>query len=880
MKHELIDGEIVAMAGGTPDHGGLAMSLGRHLAGSSDPRMLMKASRAPERPSAYLGGMRDETIRGMRRGSLAAAWALLFCACGVSGADGADPGERTETVSSAITSPSPSMGPYQTGLGIVRPVVAVGQDYVLTANAGNQFNYYRRNASDPSGTPIDWPTIPVDGNLGAIPSGPNTVHGALSTIFQGVITPIDNDLPVAPAGTPAASVVPACPVTSGLGDASSAADLGCLSALYDGDVYYDRMSGHFFIMMKARRSIWPCTPTTPGFTAGWTNGATGAACNPASADYVAALAPRYIMVAVSQCNPQGLDCENPANGWNTYVLANQYRDWSQIMVTRGLVMVDYHGGESPDTYLDAPAELWVYGAQSLIDGTLPQYLPTPLYTFTVDDFSKPLPGSSTANPLPSSLMFVKQPNPAPTDFPLLFSYSSNPAELWLYNLYPTEIPSGMDLSAPSLNLQISPPLRIALPTSNPPNQELYVPAAYDNGVFYWATSAPRPGDSTNTFVETWQVPVQSVAAPNASGQAPTGSGGYEVDLGLPETGTSYGYPVLDVVPSIFSTGGNVMTAFHTWTGGSMSYQISASYAVLPAGSGQYEGPFLISGPTGAAVQPPGAAGDPDILSVAADPVYPDQFFMTSITDTGSTSWITAGFTAPFSTTSSCNGTNTLYPDVNDSPLQVAQGSDSELFVLMCGPWVAVDWGNGAAGTVLGTSLTGASTIQLSTGVTIDSEGALNLLVGVPLTETPGLYYVDVQAEDLQSKVKLSARIPVDVLACQPPPQSTCEPDMCGVWNASECGGVECGSCSAGDVCSSGRCCATGSFFNGTVCQPDTCPTGTTWCSNKNECLAQCSPTCPPSTPLCPVTNSCLAPAACGRGVGGGGGGGCKGTTCM
>jgi hypothetical protein len=34
------------------------------------------------------------------------------------------------------------------------------------------------------------------------------------------------------------------------------------------------------------------------------------------------MAARQIMVAVTKCNPAGVDCENPANGWNTFTLAN------------------------------------------------------------------------------------------------------------------------------------------------------------------------------------------------------------------------------------------------------------------------------------------------------------------------------------------------------------------------------------------------------------------------------------------------------------------------------------------------------------------------------------------------------------------------------
>jgi hypothetical protein len=223
----------------------------------------------------------------------------------------------------------------------------------------------------------------------------------------------------------------------------------------------------------------------------------------------------------------------------------------------------------------------------------------------------------------------------------------------------------------------------------------------------------------------------------------------------------------------------------------------------------------------------------------------------------------------------------LYLNVNNTPLEVTQGGTSEAFVLMYGPWITQDEGNLASGIVVADDA--PVSIQVAPGTTIDSAGAVNLTVSAPLGATVGSYQASLQVTDATSKQTVTATVPIEVLACTPPSPSICTASMCGIWNASDCGGVNCGSCGAsGDVCSSGHCCPSGDFYNGTTCQPSSCPSGTSWCGNKDACLttAQCD-ACPSGESICPATSTCMTALACSRAGGGGSSsGGCHGTNCM
>jgi hypothetical protein len=225
----------------------------------------------------------------------------------------------------------------------------------------------------------------------------------------------------------------------------------------------------------------------------------------------------------------------------------------------------------------------------------------------------------------------------------------------------------------------------------------------------------------------------------------------------------------------------------------------------------------------------------------------------------------------------------LYLSPGNNPLEVEQGGTGMATLLMYGPWQTYDKGVGAVAQVTYNPIPGAQFIFAPGTEGVDGEGTIDVEVIVPLGTPPGTYAVSIVATDQATQVSLPTTMNVEVLACTPPQASLCTTyaNMCGVWNANQCGGINCGGCATGSFCSSGRCCPTGSFYNGTVCQPNTCPTGTTWCSNLEECAASCTPpppTCATGQIVCALTNTCMTPIACNRL--GTGGGGCRGTNCM
>jgi len=227
----------------------------------------------------------------------------------------------------------------------------------------------------------------------------------------------------------------------------------------------------------------------------------------------------------------------------------------------------------------------------------------------------------------------------------------------------------------------------------------------------------------------------------------------------------------------------------------------------------------------------------------------------------------------------------LYLSPGNNPLQVEQGGTGVATLLMYGPWQTYDKGVGAMAQVTYNPIPGAQFIFAPGTDGVDGEGTIDVEVIVPLGTSPGTYTVSIVATDQATQLSLPTTMNVEVIACVAPQPSLCTTyaNMCGVWNANQCGGINCGGCATGSSCSSGICCANGSFYNGTVCQPDTCPTGTGWCSNLEQCAASCTPTCTSGEVVCAQTNTCMTALACERlGLGGVGtrGGGCKGSTCM
>ena len=230
--------------------------------------------------------------------------------------------------------------------------------------------------------------VRTDGK-GSILEGSPIYEKSLIDIFKDQIPQINVQTNNNITANPGVNVVQPCPFTTDVQylDAPPAGGIsnGCVDNTYDGDTIYDEYSGHFFVMTKAHHSVWTCdTSKGPGGTGLWDGSHNDAGvpdkCNNSSAGYALSMAARQIMVAVTKCNASGVDCENPANGWNTFTLANAYQDWAQIMVARGLVMVNYHDTSTYEGY-SALGTVWGFSASEMINNTLaPNFLPSPGFT--------------------------------------------------------------------------------------------------------------------------------------------------------------------------------------------------------------------------------------------------------------------------------------------------------------------------------------------------------------------------------------------------------------------------------------------------------------------------------------------------------------------
>ena len=110
----------------------------------------------------------------------------------------------------------------------------------------------------------------------------------------------------------------------------------CIEEAYDLDVYYDPQTKHIWILAHLRPSIRQCANGRQCF---YIIGDPESACHFVSADVLKQTLHRYIGVAVSRPGASA-DVEDPANGFNAYILADDYGDWSQLMVHNGLVLVN------------------------------------------------------------------------------------------------------------------------------------------------------------------------------------------------------------------------------------------------------------------------------------------------------------------------------------------------------------------------------------------------------------------------------------------------------------------------------------------------------------------------------------------------------------
>jgi hypothetical protein len=497
---------------------------------------------------------------------------------------------------SADQSPPPSIAPFIPRTKSVRPVVAAGLHYIYSLDA-SFFEVYRRND---------------DGTPGAV-----VVRGTtLTEIFQPLIVQLNENT-----NYPAATGIKKCPANlagqayyppaQGLMPFENAA---CMEEAVDSDVYYDPQTKRVWILAKFRPSVWQCPNGRQGF---YTPADPKDVCHFVSADVLKQILHRYIGVAVSRPGASA-DVEDPANGFNAYILADDYGDWSQLMVHNGLVLVNYRD-------LQTNNRLYVFRATDLMtnrftpDGDI---LPKPLAVFDNGNFNGPavdwVHDRTVDVKLSVAMMFVRQQSDDAVTY--LLSGTAD-GRMVVYGLLSKPGPDG---PTPELIM----PAVVKLPTPMESLQK--ASGAYIDGNLYWGWEETDPRNRNRWFIHTfrWQLHQSTQARDNKYPiyitTAP-GSGYLEADIGEADQSLSYVLPTLDTAPN-----GDVITMFHTfpakqWPKG--PFQASVQYAVLRKGQAAYDSPYLLKAGEGYAEYPPHRGGILDIVSVAADPLVAGQYFL-------------------------------------------------------------------------------------------------------------------------------------------------------------------------------------------------------------------------------------------------------------
>lgn len=507
------------------------------------------------------------------------ALALLAC-CGAAWAD---------------QSPAPSIAPFIPRTKSVRPVVAAGLHYIYSLDA-SFYEVIRRND---------------DGTPGAV-----VVPGSsLAEIFAPLIARIN-----ATTNYPAATGIKKCPDNLAghayhppAHDPMPFEDAACIEEAVDSDVYYDPQTKRIWILAKLRPSIWQCSNGRQGFYT-LTDPNT---CHPVSAHVLKQTLHRYIGIAVSRPGASP-DVEDPANGFNAYILADDYGDWSQLMVHNGLVLVNTRD-------LHTNNRLYVFRAADLMtnrftpDGDL---LAKPLATFDDGNFNGPavdwVHNTTVDVRLSVAMMFVRQQSDDAVTY--LLSGTSD-GRMVVYGLLSRPGPDG---PTPELIM----PATVKLPTPMEPLQK--ASGAYINGNLYWGWGETDPRNRNRWFIRTFRWELHQSAQPRGNKypiyitNAPS-SGYLEADIGAADQSLSYVLPTLNAAPD-----GNVITMFHTfpaneWPKG--PFQASVQYAVLRKGQTAYDSAYMLKAGDGFAEYPPHRGGVLDIVSVAADPLVAGQYFL-------------------------------------------------------------------------------------------------------------------------------------------------------------------------------------------------------------------------------------------------------------
>lgn len=515
----------------------------------------------------------------------------------------------------AASSPPPSLAPFVPQTYGVRPVVAAGLHYIYSLDATN-YQVYRRNA---------------DGTPGAVVQA----RKGLWWIFQPMITKLDLNTTY-----PSSTGIKPCPAASSYGpvdpDSSGyvpASKVACIESAYDSDVYYDPQTKRIWILAHLRPSIKKC-PNQIGY---YTLAESATTCHVVAPSVLNKVLHRYIAVAVSRPGAASSDVEDPANGFKSYILVDDYADWSQLMVHNGLVLVN-----SRD--LATNNRLYVWGANDLItNAVIPNnaILPTPSAKFDNSNFNGAavdwVNGKTVQVQLATAMMFVRQQTDAKVTY--LLSGTAD-GKMVVYGLI-SNLGSTGQMPAPSLIM----PAVVALPEAMPPLQK--ASGAYADGFLYWGWAVPDPANTNRSFIRTFRWEVHQ-AGHTWNGVHPihitnsAASGYLESDIGRTDTTRSWVLPTMNAAPN-----GDVVTMFHTFPASQSPngpYAGSVRYAVLRKGQIWYDASYLLAAAKGTSIYPPHRGGVLDIVSVATDPLIAGQYILgNAFTDaTGGWTHVIAG----------------------------------------------------------------------------------------------------------------------------------------------------------------------------------------------------------------------------------------------
>jgi hypothetical protein len=141
----------------------------------------------------------------------------------------------------------------------------------------------------------------------------------------------------------------------------NATNSACVNEFYDSRALYDFERKRFFIIAAARNQIWRCGGDERAGT---------------DCEKLETLKRRYIAVAVSQT-------EDPRDGFNFYILVNQYADWPQAAIQGKYLVLNHRSNiiSSPDNL-----KVFVFLIDPLVDGTASSLNTQPLKTFSKADF--------------------------------------------------------------------------------------------------------------------------------------------------------------------------------------------------------------------------------------------------------------------------------------------------------------------------------------------------------------------------------------------------------------------------------------------------------------------------------------------------------------